>query len=187
MATTGSDIIGVWDHQKVGDFRDADSISGGNGNDTLYGNYGNDTLNGEAGSDHLYGELGSDTLLGEDGADTLYGDDGNDSLEGGADDDHLYGGLGDDTMERGSANDAITGDFGHDTGRVMLVTTVYMATMALTISMVATVMTVSGAMRMPITCLAKAGRTAFAVAMGPTPFLAAAGTIHCTVKVAATR
>jgi len=58
---------------------DADSETGGTGNDLLIGLDGADSLQGKAGSDLLVGGEGADTLDGGDGSDYLYGGNGADT------------------------------------------------------------------------------------------------------------
>ena len=58
---------------------EANSITGGAGNDTLNGLAGNDTLIGLGGNDTLNGGLNDDTLTGGAGGDTLNGDGGIDT------------------------------------------------------------------------------------------------------------
>ena len=53
---------------------DADSISGGAGNDVIYGDGGNDTIDGGADNDSIIGGYGDDSLTGGTGNDTIYGD-----------------------------------------------------------------------------------------------------------------
>jgi Ca2+-binding RTX toxin-like protein len=123
------------------DTSDADTVSGGLGDDAIEtgigadlvsGDEGRDTLRGEAGSDTLYGGTENDlvyggsendlayggadqdTLYGDAGNDTLYGDAGNDSLFGGDNADLLYGGLGLDTLLGDAGNDTLLGDAGND-------------------------------------------------------------------------
>ena len=57
----------------------ADTLTGGDGNDLLVGNLGDDTLTGGAGTDYLLGGAGSDTLDGGAGSDLLYGGTGEDT------------------------------------------------------------------------------------------------------------
>jgi len=59
-----------------------DSLDGGAGNDTLIGGAGNDTLIGGAGNDSVNGGLGNDTIVYRDGdgADAIDGGDGTDTL-----------------------------------------------------------------------------------------------------------
>ena len=93
-----------------------DQLFGGTGDDRLIGSTGADLLEGGAGDDKLYGGAVSDTLLGENGNDLLVGDLGNDHLFGGADTDTLIGGAGRDMLEGGAGSDIFLfrDDFGHD-------------------------------------------------------------------------
>ncbi|MFM7655285.1 MAG: calcium-binding protein [Paracoccaceae bacterium] len=83
----------------------ADSATGGAGDD--YGRFG-------AGADSAAGGAGNDSLLGEDGADTLAGEAGNDTLSGGLGADALSGGAGDDRLRGEMGDDLLTGDDGAD-------------------------------------------------------------------------
>ncbi len=83
----------------------ADSATGGAGDD--YGRFG-------AGADSAAGGAGNDSLLGEDGADTLAGEAGNDTLSGGLGADALSGGAGDDRLRGEMGDDLLTGDEGTD-------------------------------------------------------------------------
>ena len=83
----------------------ADSATGGAGDD--YGRFG-------AGADSAAGGAGNDSLLGEDGADTLAGEAGNDTLSGGLGEDALSGGAGDDRLRGEMGDDLLTGDEGAD-------------------------------------------------------------------------
>lgn len=90
-------------------FNTNDMMFGGDGNDTLSGRDGNDTLDGGNGNDTLNGENGDDTLLGGAGTDTLAGGANDDQLIGGADGDNLQGGAGNDTFDGGAGNDTLIG------------------------------------------------------------------------------
>jgi len=83
----------------------ADSATGGAGDD--YGRFG-------AGADSAAGGAGNDSLLGEDGADRLSGEAGNDTLSGGLGADALSGGAGDDRLRGEMGDDLLTGDEGAD-------------------------------------------------------------------------
>ncbi len=76
----------------------ADSITGGNGNDNISGLSGDDTINGGAGQDTIDGGDGADYLNGGAGVDDLKGGNGNDVLDGSGDNsaDTFAGGTGDD-------------------------------------------------------------------------------------------
>ena len=94
-----------------------DSLDGGSDNDTLTGDAGNDTLIGGSGTDSLVGGNDSDSLLGGDGQDTLVGGDGSDYLDGGVSPDSVMGGAGNDTLIYNGATDTING--GADTDLVI--------------------------------------------------------------------
>lgn len=93
---------------------DRDTISGEAGNDTLYGGTENDLLYGGTEDDFVYGGNDQDTLYGDAGNDTLYGDAANDVLYGGDGLDTLYGGDGQDTIQGGIGNDLIYGGLNAD-------------------------------------------------------------------------
>ena len=110
--------------------RNADTLTGGSGNDEIDGYGGNDVLRGLGGNDELDGDSGNDVLFGGDGrddldggtgADTLYGEAGNDRLEGERGDDVLFGGIGADVFEfeRGDGRDTIA-DFRNGEDRIDL-------------------------------------------------------------------
>ena len=104
---------------------DADSLTGGWGDDIIYGLAADDELFGGGGEDRLHGGSGNDYLNGGPGDDVLYGEAGNDTLTSGLDfydagDDRLFGGEGDDeirVIRGGSSRDKIivSGDAGNDT------------------------------------------------------------------------
>ncbi|MCX7257095.1 MAG: hypothetical protein NTZ64_10255 [Polaromonas sp.] len=58
--------------------KQANTLTGLEGDDGLYGNGGNDLLDGGTGNDFLQGGAGNDTLIGGAGNDALLGDSGND-------------------------------------------------------------------------------------------------------------
>ena len=87
----------------------ADTMTGGAGNDTLHGQGDDDLIQGDAGNDTLFGHNGDDTLHGGGGADSLQGSDGNDAAEGGASNDAVHGGLGDDTLSGRHGDDVVRG------------------------------------------------------------------------------
>ncbi len=99
----------------------ADSLSGGTGNDTIYGQDDNDTLFGGDGADVLDGGLDDDSLLGEAGTDTLTGGHGDDVLDGGTDNDAVFGGDGSDTLLGGTGDDVLDGDNAVSTGAADLI------------------------------------------------------------------
>lgn len=93
---------------------DANSISGGAGNDILDG--------GSGGNDSLFGNDGNDTLRGQGGDDLLEGGLGDDTLDGGSGNDTMRGGSGDDTYVVAASGDVVTelGNEGIDTVRTSL-------------------------------------------------------------------
>lgn len=102
---------------------DADTITGGDGNDVISGEAGNDTLSGNADNDSISGGDGNDFIDGNDGNDTALGDAGDDSIMGGFGNDMLTGDIGNDTIDGGfgddmlngmSGNDSLLGSFGND-------------------------------------------------------------------------
>jgi len=96
------------------DTSDADTVSGGLGDDVIEAGLGADLLYGDEGRDVLYGEDGSDTLYGGIDNDTLYGGAGNDTLDAGDGNDVSYGDDGDDTIRFGTGNDTVYGGAGND-------------------------------------------------------------------------
>lgn len=102
---------------------DADTITGGDGDDVISGEAGNDTLSGNADNDSISGGDGNDVIDGNDGNDTALGDAGDDSIMGSFGDDMLTGDVGNDTIDGGfgddmlngmSGNDSLLGSFGND-------------------------------------------------------------------------
>lgn len=89
-------------------------ISGGQA-DTLSGGSGDDSLQAQDGNDSLVGGSGNDTLDGGAGDDVISGDIDNDALYGGNGNDYLNGDVGDDTLGGGNGNDTLNGGFGNDT------------------------------------------------------------------------
>lgn len=113
----GDDIIGG----KGG----ADVLAGETGDDTIFGGAGNDSLTGDAGNDVIWagadvdtvdGGTGNDILGGGAGADTILGGEGDDIIYAGAgeDNDYLDGGAGADTIYAGGGNDVMLGGDGDD-------------------------------------------------------------------------
>jgi Ca2+-binding RTX toxin-like protein len=96
------------------DTSDADTVSGGLGDDVIESGLGADLLYGDEGNDRLYGEDGSDTLYGGVGNDTLYGGLGNDTIEAGVGNDISYGDDGNDTIWFGAGDDTVYGGAGDD-------------------------------------------------------------------------
>ena len=78
-----------------------------NGDDFIEGTEQADSLSGGLGNDEIEGLLGSDFLFGEEGDDTLEGGPGDDLLFGGPDSDRLESGSGDDTLEGGEGDDLL--------------------------------------------------------------------------------
>ena len=111
--------------------RDADTLSGSDGNDLIYGMGADDRLSGGAGADLLFGGQGADLLQGGTGDDYLFGGEGrdggwqnpanpvnptnDDTLEGGTGDDTLYGQAGRDRLDGGVGDDLLSGGGGRDT------------------------------------------------------------------------
>lgn len=73
-----------------------------------------DTISGGAGDDIIGGKGGADVLAGEAGEDTIFGGAGNDSITGGADDDVIWAGADVDTVDGGTGNDILGGGAGAD-------------------------------------------------------------------------
>ncbi|HEX8388245.1 MAG TPA: hypothetical protein VF636_04445, partial [Sphingomonas sp.] len=92
----------------------ADTITGGAGDDEIAGLGGGDQLDGGAGRDELYGDAGDDRLNGGDGEDLLDGGAGDDVLTGGAGFDRIDGGDGNDVIDGGAGSDFIAGGDGDD-------------------------------------------------------------------------
>jgi len=98
---------------------DADTLSGGTGNDTILGDAGNDILAGDHDNDLLDGGIGNDTIRGGAGDDTLFGAEGNDQLRGQGGLDVLHGGSGEDELQwNGAGNDTLIGDTGADSASI---------------------------------------------------------------------
>ena len=113
---TGNDhIYGNVAGSQQGDADGIDNINGGAGSDYINGNAGADIINGGTGSDRILGGNGGDSIVGGDGNDTVNGNLGDDSIAGNANDDYLRGGQGADTIDGGAGNDIIKGDLGTDT------------------------------------------------------------------------
>tara|TARA_R110000787_G_scaffold63679_11_gene144275 strand:- start:381948 stop:385070 length:3123 start_codon:yes stop_codon:yes gene_type:complete len=100
---------------------DADTMSGGAGDDILWGGDGDDTLYGDVPADTSAFAFslgattaGNDTLHGGDGDDFLDGGGGNDQLEGDAGDDNIFGYAGDDVLLGGAGVDTLSGGTGAD-------------------------------------------------------------------------
>ena len=112
----GNDVIsGEAGNDTLRGDADNDSISGGDGNDFIDGNDGNDTASGDAGNDSLMGSFGNDMLIGDVGDDTLDGGFGDDLLNGMSGDDSLLGSFGNDRIAAGSGDDIVRGGNDNDT------------------------------------------------------------------------
>jgi trimeric autotransporter adhesin len=88
-------------------FEEAESISGGAGDDYIVGNAGADLLNGDTGNDIIVGGYGNDFITGGDGNDYLNGGEGDDILIGGAGDDSILGEAGMDVYSGGGGTDLL--------------------------------------------------------------------------------
>jgi Ca2+-binding RTX toxin-like protein len=77
----------------------AQTISGGDGNDTIYTGSGKDNIKGDGGNDSILTGAGNDTVLGGAGNDTIKTGSGNDSI---------VTGNGNDSIDAGAGNDKIT-------------------------------------------------------------------------------
>ncbi|MBM3615137.1 MAG: calcium-binding protein [Alphaproteobacteria bacterium] len=107
----------------------ADTLAGEAGNDTLSGGLGADARSGGAGDDRLRGEMGDNLLTGDEGTDRLFGGAGADTLSGHDADgaggtataidgtDRLEGGAGEDLLILGKG-DLGLGGAGTDTFRL---------------------------------------------------------------------
>ena len=89
------------------DSTNADTLSGGDGNDMIFGGAGDDTLNGDAGDDMLVGGAGDDTSNGGAGDDTIIAD---------ADDTTIDGGEDTDTVSYAALEDGVTRTLNDDGG-----------------------------------------------------------------------
>lgn len=105
---------------------EADTISGGAGDDIIGGKGGADVLSGDAGDDTIFGGEGADSIDGGTDDDVIWagadvdivdGGTGNDILGGGTGADSILGGEGDDIIYAGAGedNDHLSGDAGADT------------------------------------------------------------------------
>ncbi|WP_052249673.1 cadherin-like domain-containing protein [Tateyamaria sp. ANG-S1] len=71
---------------------DRDSVDGGAGDDTISTGDDADTITGGTGDDVIDGGIDDDEIFGEDGFDRIVGGEGNDLIEGGIGDDTIYAG-----------------------------------------------------------------------------------------------
>jgi hypothetical protein len=131
LPTPTPDLIEPTSRIEMFGTRNADTLTGGEGNDMIYGMGDDDRLFGKGGADLLFGGAGSDLLQGGNGNDFLFGGAGRDGgwqtpatpvsstnadiLEGGAGNDELYGQAGRDKLDGGAGNDILTGGAGRDT------------------------------------------------------------------------
>ena len=104
-------LIGSRGNDRIIANDNANTISGGQGNDYIEarggddiveGGDGNDEIHGGAGNDKLYGGGGNDKLFGEDGNDWLYAKDGQADIVNG-------GGGTEDHAQRDEGLDTVTG------------------------------------------------------------------------------
>ena len=91
-----------------------DAIRGGKQEDIIYGDAGNDRLFGQRNADEIFGCSGDDILNGGGGNDTLYGEAGNDYIKGGTREDIMNGGDGNDRLFGNSFSDTLNGGGGND-------------------------------------------------------------------------
>lgn len=80
-------------------------IDAGAGNDTILGTRNADMISGQDGNDSVLAGGGRDIIFGGEGDDILTGGQGDDSIEGGAGDDFIFGALGRDTATGGDGAD----------------------------------------------------------------------------------
>ncbi len=78
--------------------------------DSLTGGAGNDTISGEAGDDKLAGGTGNDRISGGEGNDVVAGGAGDDQLSGDAGDDIIFTGEGSDEADGGDGDDFVLAD-----------------------------------------------------------------------------
>ncbi|MCB5163948.1 DUF11 domain-containing protein [Streptomyces bambusae] len=72
------------------------------------------TIIGTSNADTLTGGFGNDVVCGLSGNDTVRAGYGRDTVHGGPGNDNLDGGFGDDTLDGGPGNDILTGYYGND-------------------------------------------------------------------------
>ncbi|MFB2893338.1 calcium-binding protein [Aerosakkonemataceae cyanobacterium BLCC-F50] len=107
-------VVGSENDDEIYADDNANTITGGRGDDIINGRGNNDLIFGEGDQDLIYGETGEDTLFGNDGNDILDGGLGNDTLSGGEGDDQLLGQAGNDTLDGGEDNDTLFGGDNED-------------------------------------------------------------------------
>lgn len=95
-----------------------DAIEGYGGDDTIYGGVGAatdnaDTLSGGSGDDIVFAAAGSDEVAGGSGNDTLFGGGQSDVIEGGSGNDVIWGGGGDDQLSGNDGQDIFAFVVGH--------------------------------------------------------------------------
>ncbi|XWK86427.1 MAG: hypothetical protein U7127_19695 [Phormidium sp.] len=107
-------VVGSENDDEIYADDNANTITGGRGDDIINGRGNNDLIFGEGDQDLIYGEAGEDTLFGNDGNDILDGGLGNDTLSGGEGNDQLLGQAGNDTLDGGEDNDTLSGGDNED-------------------------------------------------------------------------
>ena len=91
--------------------KEADDLTGSNGNDRIFGLGGPDLIRGLASDDRISGGSGDDDVRGQGGRDGISGAGGDDELLGGSGFDTILAGNGDDTVFGGDT----LGDTSSDT------------------------------------------------------------------------
>ena len=94
---------------------DADTMTGGTGNDKMFGMADNDKMTGNSGDDQMWGNSGDDLMDGGDGNDQISGGKGNDTIIDGTGNDKVLGNSGNDKFVAGEGNDSYDGGAGFDT------------------------------------------------------------------------
>jgi Ca2+-binding RTX toxin-like protein len=100
-ATDGDDIIS-------GDAGDANTLTGGTGDDNITGGSAADTITATAGDNTIDGNDGNDTITTGAGADTITGGTGNETVTTGGGADVITTDAGNDSVDAGAGNDRIT-------------------------------------------------------------------------------
>jgi hypothetical protein len=72
-STTGATVVGTSLADTINGTANADSLTGGNGNNVIDGNAGADTITTGTGTDTIYGGDGADVITSGTAADTIYG------------------------------------------------------------------------------------------------------------------